>query len=85
MRLTKIKQKLAIAVRKGVEYGAYGGDKTLGKFIYASYTCVAFSILSFDPNSDFVDWDKSRYDCRDQEDDIGKSIQDKPEYYPGMF
>ena len=69
--------KIAYATRIGIKYGAYLANKELYKFIQDAYTCVAFNIFSFDGQNE-----NEMFDCDEIEDDIKKSENEAPEYYP---
>ena len=40
--------------------------------------------MSYDPNSELIQWDDARFDCRDMEDNIDKSAQEQPNYHPEL-
>ncbi len=76
--LTVFNEKISFATQLAIQHGPFYNDYEKYKFVHTAYTCVAFTISSFDTNAEY--WDDELFDCEDPHNyakEIKKSKKDR--------
>ena len=77
--LSVFNEKLSFATEVAIRHGVFNDDENQYKFVFRTYTCVCFTVSSFDKNAE--DWDSDLFDCAESADALQQSTRPK-EYEP---